>query len=244
MKYNKKKLVLILTIIIIVAVIILIAITPRTKKIRGEKYFVGEDFYYQIDENDDVTLNKVIDETKKDIEIPIEIDGHTVIGLGYTHDKPSLWTVMYKGVFEDNKAVESIYIPDNIEFIKKEAFQKSNIKSVVIDSENIRLGPFAFCECRELKEVKFLKNIKIIETQVFSECESLEEIELPKGVERIEPYAFSGCTSLKKIVLFDEIEFIADDAFEWSDNVTIYGIKGSYAENYANEHNIPFVELD
>lgn len=41
-----------------------------------------------------------------------------------------------------------------------------------------------------------------------------------------------------------KVEYIADNAFEGCDKLTIYGIKGSYAEQYANEHNIPFGELD
>ena len=41
----------------------------------------------------------------------------------------------------------------------------------------------------------------------------------------------------------DDIEDIADNAFEGCDKLTIYGIKGSYAEQYATEHNIPFTEI-
>jgi len=49
---------------------------------------------------------------------------------------------------------------------------------------------------------------------------------------------------LEKITIYDKIEYIADNAFEGCDKLTIYGIKGSYVEQYANEHNIPFEELD
>lgn len=40
------------------------------------------------------------------------------------------------------------------------------------------------------------------------------------------------------------VEYIADNAFEGCDKLTIYGIKGSYAEQYANKHDIPFEELN
>ena len=56
--------------------------------------------------------------------------------------------------------------------------------------------------------------------------------------------AFENCTLLEKITIYDKIEYIADNAFEGCDKLTIYGIKGSYVEQYANEHNIPFEELD
>ena len=67
---------------------------------------------------------------------------------------------------------------------------------------------------------------------------------MSKNIKSIEWGAFENCTLLEKIIIYDKVEYIADNAFEGCDKLTIYGIKGSYAEQYANEHNIPFEELD
>ena len=67
---------------------------------------------------------------------------------------------------------------------------------------------------------------------------------MSKNIKSIELGAFENCTLLEKIIIYDKAEDIADNAFEGCDKLTIYGIKGSYAEQYANEHNIPFEELD
>jgi len=66
---------------------------------------------------------------------------------------------------------------------------------------------------------------------------------LPKSIEKIASYAFEGCESLEKIVIYNNCVEIDDTAFDGCDKLTIYGIKGSYAEQYATEHNIPFMEI-
>ena len=73
---------------------------------------------------------------------------------------------------------------------------------------------------------------------------SLEIVNLPEDLIKIGDGAFRDCVSLERINVYDECDYIADNAFEGCDKLTIYGIKGSYAEQYANEHNIPFEELD
>lgn len=79
---------------------------------------------------------------------------------------------------------------------------------------------------------------------MFCDCTALKNITLPKSIEQIGNYAFISCKSLEKIVLYENVTSIGEDAFAECDNLTIYGMKDSYAEQYANEHNIPFEELD
>ena len=57
-----------------------------------------------------------------------------------------------------------------------------------------------------------------IESDVFSKCPELKEIFIPESVTEIDPYAFY-----------------------MSENVTIYTPAGSYAESFAIENNIPYV---
>ena len=62
-------------------------------------------------------------------------------------------------------------------------------------------------------------------------------------MKKVASYAFEGCESLEKIVIYNNCVEIDDTAFDGCDKLTIYGIKGSYAEQYATEHNIPFTEI-
>lgn len=94
------------------------------------------------------------------------------------------------------------------------------------------------------KSINIPDNITAIQQYTFSNCISLKQLVLSKNIKSIEWGAFENCTLLEKIIIYDKAEHIADNAFEGCDKLTIYGIKGSYVEQYANEHNIPFEELN
>lgn len=126
--------------------------------------------------------------------------------------------------FEGCSSLETLVIPDNIA------------------DRGIAYG--AFSGCTSLKSINIPDNITEIQRYTFSNCISLKQLVLSKNIKSIEWGAFENCTLLEKIIIYDKVEYIADNAFEGCYKLTIYGIKGSYAEQYANEHNIPFEELD
>ena len=68
-------------------------------------------------------------------------------------------------------------------------------------------------------------------------------VKLPDGVKAIGDRAFASCSNLTSIYLPDSLQSISSSAFAGSDAVTIYGKKGSLAENYAKARNIPFVPI-
>ena len=125
--------------------------------------------------------------------------------------------------FEGCSSLETLVIPDNITI------------------RGIASG--AFDGCTSLNSINIPDNIRIIEDYTFSDCTSLKQLFLSRNISHIYSRAFENCTLLEKITIYDKIEYIADNAFEGCDKLTIYGIKGSYAEQYATEHNIPFTEI-
>lgn len=46
---------------------------------------------------------------------------------------------------------------------------------------------------------------------------------------------------MKKIYIPESVTVFGDDTFRDDNNLTIYGVSGSYAQDYANSHSIPFV---
>ena len=62
---------------------------------------------------------------------------------------------------------------------------------------------------------------------------------IPVDVTTIGDYVFSGCTELESIVIPDAVKSIGDNAFDKCDP-TVYGRSGSYAEEYAEKHNLKF----
>ena len=100
----------------------------------------------------------------------------------------------------------------------------------------------AFANCRKLNSVTISQNIKTIEKATFSCCFELEEIILPEGIIEIGQNAFYACNKLKKLKVSGNLAEIGESALGNCTNLTIYAPKGSYAETYAKENNIPFVE--
>ena len=71
---------------------------------------------------------------------------------------------------------------------------------------------------------------------------------IPSGVRKIAAKAFYDCTGLKEVVLPASIKEIDSSAFGQNYtsrplNCTIHAPAGSYAEQYAKEHSIPFQAL-
>ena len=64
---------------------------------------------------------------------------------------------------------------------------------------------------------------------------------LPYGIKNIGYCAFKDNESLSKIVIPDSVCQINYCAFYECPNLTTHAPAGSYAEQYAKEHNIPFV---
>jgi len=66
---------------------------------------------------------------------------------------------------------------------------------------------------------------------------------LPYGITSIGEKAFYDCPALSYINILSTVTSIDDSAFTGSNNVTIYGESGSYAQQYAQDKSIPFVSV-
>lgn len=220
-----------------------LVLKPETVKIRGEKYLVGEEYYYTLNtETDTVTLNQIINPKQENVTIPDNIGGHTVDTIGTVADKPVLYMPKRLGLFENNKFIKTVIVPDSIQYIERETFMESTVERVTIEGDINEICQATFSGCTNLEEVVFKGSVSIIGNYAFSST-GLKEITLPNEVERIEFGAFWYNEKLEKIVIGDKVTHIEDNAFNNSPNLTIYGSKDSYAEKYANKHDIPFEEF-
>lgn len=112
--------------------------------------------------------------------------------------------------------IETIDIAEDVDTIKFATFYDfANLQRVVIPNNVIKVGPCAFRACTNLKSVVMSEGVEVIEDLVFLDCKALETVTLPSTVKEISPHAFHGCN-----------------------NITICCDEGSYAEQFAKEHNI------
>lgn len=101
--------------------------------------------------------------------------------------------------------------------------------------------------CDMLDEVSFSGSMintvtisgKNLNDSTFYDCSELEAV-IIKGGSAIYEGTFKMCPTLQAIYIPSDITEIADNAFENSSNITITGVADSYAQTYANEHNINF----
>ncbi len=114
------------------------------------------------------------------------------------------------------------------------------IDSIVIGEGVTSVGENAFADFRKLKSVTFPSSMTTIGAGAFLSCSGLEYLELSTRVTHIESGAFVGCESLKSITIPGSVYDISKDAFYSCYNLTIKCVAGSYAEEFANENNIPF----
>lgn len=141
-------------------------------------------------------------------------------------------------------SLESITIPEGVSTLEERAFEDcTNLQYVNIPDSVIEIEEDCFYGCG-IKSAKLPKNLIKIKSSTFERCTDLEEITIPNKVQIIEDEAFYRCKNLKKIFIPKSVTEIKKDVFFNCDNLTIYGYAGSYAESYAKNNNIPFIEAN
>ncbi len=141
-------------------------------------------------------------------------------------------------------ALTEVVLPENLTEIGHGLFfQCTALEEIDIPSGVTAIGYGAFEGCSKLAHVKLPKGLTLIENNAFSGCGSLTEITVPDGVKQIGQYAFSNCGNLQTITIPQSVTSIHWSAFSGSDKLVIRGIKGSYAETFAQNRGIPFEKL-
>lgn len=166
----------------------------------------------------------------------------------YPNAKGSSYTVL-NGVttigpdaFRTCRNIKKITLPKGLKNIGCYAFSSSGITDMVIPDSVTFMDEGTFFNCESLKSVSLSSNLKDIRFSTFKICPQLTTLALPEGLTTIGALAFQECENLKKIYIPESVTDFNGNIFGGSPNVTICGIKGSPAENYAIENSIPFRE--
>ena len=143
-------------------------------------------------------------------------------------------------LFQGCTGLTSIVLPESVEQIYEFAFDGcTGLTSIAIPSKTTAIQTCAFQSCTNLRSVTIPNGVRVIAIASFSSC-GLISVTLPDGMENIGPEAFSNCTELRAITIPASVNTINSSAFTNCPQLTIYAPAGSYAETYANSHNIPF----
>ncbi|MBR0529466.1 MAG: leucine-rich repeat domain-containing protein [Ruminococcus sp.] len=152
--------------------------------------------------------------------------------------------------FTNCSSLETVVLPDNISIGDNVFASCTSLKNINIPTGISYLPSSTFNGCSSLTDITIPDNIKSIGNCAFSGCNSLTNVKISDSVESIGDSAFVNCVNLKDIIIPESVSSIGKQAFSFFDdktykyiinsNITIYGVSGSYAEEYANINSIPF----
>ena len=154
---------------------------------------------------------------------------------------PTIVTTIDAAAFAGNNKLQSITIPDSVTELGAGAFILcENLTNVTLPNTISSIPYGTFAGCVSLKKIDIPSSVKTIEKEAFS-MTGFTEFIVPDSVTTIGYQVFSDCENLVKVTIPKSVTTIGKAIFEGcSDDVTIYGEKGSYAETYANRFGIPF----
>ena len=149
-------------------------------------------------------------------------------------------TQVEPGAFGGESALQSLTLPEGIEYIGSNAFNNSGLEEIVLPETLVEIDQFAFSKTRltevvipgsvellrasafegksnggsPLEKVVFEGNkIRELELRTFSYCDRLKEIALPEGLESIGYNAFDGCSALERIDIPASVTYVGEAAF-------------------------------
>ena len=158
---------------------------------------------------------------------------------------PETLTTIQSSAFYNCDSLSEMVLPKNVQTIEHDAFYDCDgITKLVIPDSVTSIGNNAFNSCELLSDVSLGTGLTSIPEGCFANCPSLKEIVLPYRMQTINAKAFNACTALTDVTIPRSVTTIGSQVFSYPAKMTIYGIAGTYAETYANDNNIKFVNKE
>ncbi len=160
-------------------------------------------------------------------------------------DLPDSLTTLNDYIFLNCTELQEITIPDKVTTLEDQIFSGcTSLKQINLPKDlktcsnnGSGYGPFGGSG---IEEITVPDGMTSIPANTFAGAKNLRKVELPATVTAIKDRAFQNCEALKELWLGPEVEEIGNDTFKNCTQLIIHGVADSYAETYANDHNIPF----
>ena len=147
------------------------------------------------------------------------------------------------GVFSDCSALSAVTLPDGVKELGGQLFNNCDaLTTVTIPDSVTSIGEQVFYDCDALTTVKLGSGLTEIPESTFEHCDVLESLRIPRRVMTIGDNAFKDCVKLTSITIPRSVTKISSNAFSYPKILTIYGVAGTYAETFAKENSIQFVD--
>ena len=157
-------------------------------------------------------------------------------------DIPNTVTNIGEGAFYECGGLSDIAVPNSVKSLGSRAFENCDALAKVSISDSVTsMGEKAFYDCDALTDVKLGTGITQIPTSCFEHCDALPSVVLPYRVSKVGDNAFKNCVALTEITIPRATTSISTSAFSYPAKMTVYGISGTYAETFANQQGMKFV---
>ncbi len=186
---------------------------------------------------------------EKEIEEVIITEGYQYIGEkaffrnSRLHQVVMPYTLLEIGdrAFGGCSSLKRIQLTERLERIGTAAFKDTGLKTITFPKSLYYVGDGAFAGCRDLDNIRIPNNIDRISKGMFARCDQLKKVELSEVLQEIGEEAFADCRELDLITIPDSVKKIGDTAFDRTNKMFIIQCSfGSYAEQYAREHQIKY----
>ena len=155
---------------------------------------------------------------------------------------PNTVTNIGEGAFYECGGLSAIAVPNSVKNLGSRAFENCDALAKVSISDSVTsMGEKAFYDCDALTDVKLGTGITQIPTSCFEHCDALPSVVLPYRVSKVGDNAFKNCVALTEITIPRATTTISTSAFSYPAKMTVYGISGTYAETFANQQGMKFV---
>ncbi len=167
-------------------------------------------------------------------------------------------TAIPEGCFSSCSGITRLILSDTLDVIHYAAFNKckqissviyngteDSWNSVLIEENNSPVTQAVITFLVNFIEPDFILpyGLKEIEDEAFCGIFA-QSIRLPESLNNIGHRAFASCLNLRQIIIPQSVVDICDDAFEGCNGLTVFGLIGSYAEQFAKETNLRFIPIE
>ncbi len=176
-------------------------------------------------------------------------------------------TTIPDDMFRNCTALTTIEIPDTVTKISEYAFQNAGLTAIELPEKLTTIENYVFNNCDALQAISIPDSVTSIGTYCFADCEVLSDVSLGSGLTKLNSYTFNLCPSLQKLVLPYRMSTVAANAFtnctklteltvpratisiatnacSYPTKMTVYGVAGTYAEEWADSVGASFVNQE